>query len=300
VAVALALVAAACGSDQARASASSERGRGTRVQVLAAENFWGSIAAQLGGAHAEVLSVISNPDTDPHDYEPTAADGRNVAEAQLVIENGVGYDPWMARLVAADQVSGQRVLEVGHLLGLAVGDNPHRWYYPGDVDRVVDGVTADLQRLDPADADYFAQRRQRYLTQGLARYHQLLAQIRARYAGTAVGASESVFVGLAQAAGLHLVTPPSYLQAISEGTDPSAADRATVERQLRDHQVAVWVLNRQNATPDIQSLTDLARAEHIPVTTITETLAPAGQSFQGWQVAQLEALAAALARGTGR
>jgi zinc/manganese transport system substrate-binding protein len=294
----MSLLAAACGSVATSSSgsgASSSAGR--RVQVVAAENVWGSIAAQLGGEHAEVVSLITNPDTDPHEYEPTAGDGRTVAEAQLVVENGVGYDPWAAQLAAADAVSGQRVLDVGHLLGLAAGANPHRWYYPADVERVVDQLTADYQHLDPADAGYFAGLRHQYLTVGLGRYHQLVAQIRARWAGTPVGASESIFVGLAQATGLRLLTPPGYLEAISEGTDPSASDRTTVESQIRHHQIRVWVLNGQNATPDIQSLTSQARAQHIPVVTITETLAPANRSFQDWQVAQLESLATAL--GTG-
>ncbi len=270
------------------------------LQVVAAENMWGSIAAQLGGVHAQVVSIISRPAIDPHDYEPTAADARTVAEAQEVIENGLGYDTWASRLVAADQVDGQRVLDVGHVLGLADGANPHRWYYPADVERVVDRITADYQRLDPTDAAYFAGLRRRYLTVGLARYHQLLGTLKASYGGTAVGASESIFEGLAQATGLALITPPSYLQAISEGTDPTAGDRATVESQIDQRRIAVWVVNRQNSTPDIQTLTERARARHIPVVTITETLSPANRSFQDWQVDQFQALARALAQATDR
>ncbi len=110
------------------------------------------------GIHAEVVSIITRPATDPHDYEPTAADARTVAEAQEVIVNGLGYDAWASQLVAADQVEGQRVLDVGHLLGLADGVNPHRWYFPTDVERVVDRITADYQHLDPTDAAYFAGR----------------------------------------------------------------------------------------------------------------------------------------------
>ena len=177
-------------------------GADRRVQVVAAENIWGSIATQLGGVHAEVVSIITKPDTDPHDYEPTAADGRTVAEAQEVIENGVGYDSWAAKLVAADQVDGQQVLDVGHVLGLADGANPHRWYFPADVERVVDRITADYQRLDPTDAAYFA---------GCASGSRPWACLGTTSSwpdpvglrGTPVGASESIFVGLAQATGLR-------------------------------------------------------------------------------------------------
>ncbi len=299
LAVVVSLAVAGC-STAAAPRAQGSDGSGRRVQVVAAEDMWGSIAAQVGGVHAQVVSIITNPNTDPHDYEPTAADGRTYAEAQEIIENGVGYDTWSSQLAAATGVSGQRVLDVGRLLGLHAGDNPHRWYYPDDVTRVVDQITADYQHLDPADAGYFAAQRDQFLEVGLRPYHQLIDQIRASYAGTPVGASESIFVGLAQATGLRLLTPAAYLEAISQGTDPTPADRATVDAQIDDGRIDVWVLNSQNATPDIQALTAEARARHLPVVTITETLTPAGRSFQDWQVAQLRELAAALARARGR
>ncbi len=283
------------GADLASAPAASRR-----IQVVVAENFWGSIAQQLGGAHADVVSIIDRPNIDPHDYEPTAADGRTVAEASYVISNGVGYDAWMAKLVAADAVDGQRTLEVGRLLGLHAGDNPHRWYFPADVDAVIARITADYQRIDPADSAYFADRRQHYETVGLADYHRLLDEIKADYAGTPVGASESVFAGIAQATGLRLVTPSAFLAAVSEGTDPTAADKTKVDHQISGHQIDVWVYNRQNATPDVTNLTRAAQRDHIPVTTITETMVPAGSTFQQWQSAQLEDLAAALGRATRR
>ena len=98
--------------------------------MVAAENFWGSIAAQLGGEQVEVHSIIVNPDTDPHSYEPTPRDARTLAGSQLAIVNGVGYDNWASKLLAASPQSGRVVLNVGDLLGLQRGDNPHRWYFP--------------------------------------------------------------------------------------------------------------------------------------------------------------------------
>ncbi|HEY4377468.1 MAG TPA: zinc ABC transporter substrate-binding protein [Acidimicrobiales bacterium] len=271
-----------------------------RIPVVAAENFWGSIAAQLGGRQVDVVSIISNPAIDPHDYEPTAGDGRAVAQAAYVVENGVGYDSWAAKLVAANDTAGQRVLDVGQLLGLKRGANPHRWYVPADVERVIRRITADYVRLDPAHATYFRQRARSFERTTLARYHGLLSKIRARYAGTAVGASESIFDGLASATGLRLVTPAAYLDAISEGTDPTAADKATVDRQVEQRQIKVWVFNSQNATPDVQAVTRQARARGIPVATVTETMAPAATTFQDWQVRQLASLETALAKATGR
>ena len=271
-----------------------------QLSVVAAENFWGSIAGQLGGDRVAVKSVITNPDTDPHDYEPTPADGRAVATAGYVVYNGVGYDPGAPKLLGADPQPGRTVLAVGDLVGVRPGGNPHRWYSPDDVARVVDRITADYKRLDAADAAYFDRRRATFTTTGLGEYHSLISDIRARYAGTPVGASESVFAPLARALGLNLVTPATFLDAISEGSEPTAADKATIDAQIRTHQIGVYVFNSQNATPDVQAQVDEARRAGIAVATITETLAPATATFQDWQVAQLKALEAALARAAGR
>src|SRR5205814_6640817 len=150
-AVALALALAGCST---RPSTAASGASGT-VTVVAAENFWGSLAEQLGGTHAKVTSIINNPDADPHDYEATAADGRAVAAAGLVLVNGVGYDAWADKLVAANPSSTRTVLNVGDLVGAKDGDNPHRWYNPANVRTVIDRITADYKRLDPVDAAFF-------------------------------------------------------------------------------------------------------------------------------------------------
>jgi zinc/manganese transport system substrate-binding protein len=270
------------------------------LRVVAAENFWGSIASQLGGNRVEVTSVITNPATDPHEYEPTAVDARTLAEAQLVIVNGIGYDPWAGQLLAANPVKGRIVLTVGDVVGVKPGGNPHRWYSPANVQQVVSAIVAGYKQLDPADAGYFDRQKTAFETKGLGPYKAEIAAIRRRFGGVRVGASESIFAPLAQALGLDLVTPSSFLKAISEGGEPTAGDKTTIDRQIADHEIEVWVENSQNATPDVQRLTDAARAKGIPVTTITETLSPATATFQAWQLAQLQALAAALHEATGR
>jgi zinc/manganese transport system substrate-binding protein len=270
------------------------------MQVVAAENFWGSIAAQLGGNRVHVTSVITSPATDPHDYEPTAADARTMAGAKLTIVNGIGYDPWADKLIAANPVSGRVVLRVGDLVGVGPGGNPHRWYSPGDVQKVIGQIVRDYTTLDPKGAAYFKQQRARFETRGLARYRGLIATIKRKYHGVPVGASESIFALLAPALGLKLETPATFLKAISEGTDPTAADKTTVDRQIARRRIKVWIFNSQNSTPDVARLTDAARKKGVPVTTITETLIPAGATWQAWQSHQLAALAAALAKATGR
>jgi zinc/manganese transport system substrate-binding protein len=287
----LLLLVAGCG-----ASTTASNGR---LRVVAAENFWGSIAAQLGGKHVQVTSLIHNPATDPHDYEPTPADARALAEAQLALVNGVGYDPWAPKLIDANPVSGRDVITVGDLVGAKAGGNPHLWYSPENVQRTIDAIAAAYTKLDPGHARYYDRRRATFSAHTLSGYQSLIASIRNRYAGVPVGASESIFEPLAQSLGLKLLTPDSFLNAVSEGADPTAAAKSEADRQVSTRQIKVWIYNSQNATPDVQRLTSEARAKGIPVTTITETLAPASATFQEWQSRQLRALEQALAKGTG-
>lgn len=279
---------------------SASGGSSGKLRVAAAEDFWGSIAEQLGGNQVEVTSIVTNPAADPHDYEPTSADARTMAGSQMAIVNGIGYDPWASKLLAANPSSERTVLTVGDLLGLKAGDNPHQWYSPTSVQKAIDRITADYKKADPGNSAYFDRQRTRYEATGLARYRSLISQIRSRYAGVAVGASESIFAPLAQALGLKLLTPPGFLDTIAEGAEPTPADKATTDRQIADHRIQVWVYNSQNATPDVQRLNEAAKAAGIPIATVTETLTPEGASFQAWMSRELEGLRAALARATGR
>ncbi len=290
--VSLAALLAGCGGG----SGSSSGGSSTRLNVVAAEDFWGSIAAQLGGDRVQVTSIITNPAADPHDYEPTSEDARTMAGAQVAVVNGIGYDQWATKLLAADPDPERTVLTVGELLGLKDGDNPHQWYSPAAVQRTIEQITRDYEVADPGHDAYYEQRQRRFEAVGLARYHSLISQIKARYAGTPVGASESIFEPLAPALGLKLTTPTGFLDAIAEGTEPTPDDKATTDRQVADRRIAVWVYNSQNATPDVQRLNDAAKGAGIPIATVTETLTPEGASFQAWQVRELEGLRAALAK----
>jgi zinc/manganese transport system substrate-binding protein len=269
------------------------------INVVAAENFWGSVVKQLGGSHANVTSIITNPATDPHSYEAKPSDSRAIAGAKYVIVNGIGYDPWAQKALDANPSSGRRVLVVGNLLGLHDGDNPHQWYSPESVETFIDRVTSDLQRIDPRDARAFDAQQTQFETVGLQQYHAVIASIRKKYAATPVGASESIFSPLAASLGLKLLTPPSFLKAIAEGTDPSAADKETIDQQVKAKQIKVFVFNSQNSTPDVQAIVKEAKAQAIPVTTVTETLTPTRATFQVWQVKELLALQAALAKATG-
>jgi zinc/manganese transport system substrate-binding protein len=298
------LVAAVAGCSTSAPAASSPgsagAGSSTKIVVVAAENFWGSLAAQLGGEHATVTNVINNPDADPHDYEPTPADGRTIATAQYVIVNGIGYDPWASKLVDANPSDKRTVLAIGDLVGVKEGGNPHRWYSPSDVHKVISRITEDYKKLDPADAAYFDQQNKTFTSQVLSRYDSLISGIKSKYEGTPIGGSESIVALLAEGLGLKMLTPESFLDAISEGADPTAADKTTIDKQIKDKQIKLYIYNSQNSTPDVQAQVDAAKSAGIEVATVTETPNPPDAAFQDWQAAQLTAIQQALAKATGK
>jgi zinc/manganese transport system substrate-binding protein len=298
VAVSIAVLGA-CGSSSKSSQPAAGKASGQVLQVVAAENFWGNIASQIGGSHVSVKSIIADPNADPHAYEPTPADGRSVASAQMVIVNGLGYDPWAPKLLAADP-GHPTVLTVGDLLGLKDGDNPHRWYNPADVQTVINALVTNFSKLDPADAGYFNSQRTEFNTVAMKQYNDLLSQIKTQYSGVPVGASESIFSMLAPALGLNLITPYPLLRAVSEGTDISAADKTTVDGQIKNHQIRIYVYNSQNTTPDIQAQLAEAKSLSIPTATITETLIPPTGTYQAWQAGQLQGILTALNQASSK
>ncbi|MDH6137922.1 zinc/manganese transport system substrate-binding protein [Kitasatospora sp. MAA4] len=302
VAAAVAGLAAtsACSTTSAAKPSSSSAAGGKVIQVVAAENFWGSIATQLGGQHVKVASIITNPDTDPHSYEPTAADGRTIANADFAITNGIGYDAWSDKLLAANPNSARTALKVGDLVGKKEGDNPHQWYSHDSVYKVIDQITADYQKIDPGDAAYFDTQKQTFETQTLAQYNQLESDIRAKYADTPIGASESIVTPLAESVGLKMLTPETFLDAESEGTDPTAADKTLIDQQIATKAIKIYVFNTQNSDPDVVAQVNAAKAQGIPVAQVTETLAPASATFQAWQTQELQGIENALKQATGK
>ena len=220
--------------------------------------------------------------------------------AQYVIFNGAGYDPWMNKLLQSNPASGRKELNIGTFNGKREGDNPHMWYNPDYVTAVVNKIRDDLKSIDAVHANDFDSSAQTFLTMGLQQYHTLITKIKTKYGSTPVGATESIFSYLAPALGLKLITPYSYLKAVSEGEDISASDEATVEQQISTKQIKVLIYNSQNTPNTIQALITKAKASNIPVATITETLTPATATFQDWQTSELQGIQNALAQATGK
>jgi zinc/manganese transport system substrate-binding protein len=267
-----------------------------RLVVVAAENFWGSIATQLGGDRVTVTSIVTDPNADPHEHEASPADARLLASANYVIVNGAGYDTWAGELLAAQPESARKVLTVATLLGKHPGDNPHFWYDPAYVARVVARITADYTALDPNAASYFNAQSAAF-AQALMPYRQRLADIKASFAGTPIAATESVFQYMAQYLGLDLITPYVFMEAVAEGNDPPSPGLVTFTQQIQEKAFVVLVFNSQTITPLTTSLEEQTAAAHLRTVAVTETLAPQTATFEAWMDAELDALSSALASG---
>jgi zinc/manganese transport system substrate-binding protein len=282
------LLVSACGTGGSTAGSSA-----TVLQVIAGENFWGDIASQLGGSKAQVQSVVTDPNADPHEYESNTNDARAVATANLVILNGAGYDDWGQKLIDASPNQSRKVLNVADLLSKKSGDNPHFWYNPDYVIQVANRITAEYKSLDSGDAAYFDQQRTAFTT-SLRPYMQRLAEIKQKFPGVSVGATESIFVYLATYLGLNLISPPEFMQAVAEGNDPPADTVVTFQNQIAQKAIKVLVYNVQTATAATTNLKIEATQQSIPVVGVSETLQPVTATFQEWQDSQLIALENAL------
>jgi zinc/manganese transport system substrate-binding protein len=216
--------------------------------------------------------------------------------ARYVVQNGVGYDDWMSKLLAANPEAGRRVYDIGATLGKRPGDNPHLWYNPAYVTMACDHIEADLKALDPRDAAYFTARRAA-VAAAFAGIRGQLAQIHRDHAGQPVASTESIFAYLAAYLGLRLISPPAFMNAVAEGNDPPVASVVEFEHQLSDRQARVLVYNKQTATALTTSIRELAARNHIPVVGVTETIQPPGASFEQWFSRELAALQQALNQG---
>ncbi len=262
------------------------------VPVLAVENFYGNLVQELGGQCVNVNVILSDPDSDPHSFQPTAGDIRAFQNAALVVLNGLGYDDFADKAVAA-RSSQPAIVRAGDVLGLQVGANPHVWYGAGYVDQLKTAITAKLKQVAPDASSYF-DTQAAALDQSFGTYRQLISQINGQFANAPVGSTESIFVDMSYATGLRLLTPPEFMQAISEGNDPAARDIAEFQNQLKNKQVKVLVYNVQTVTPITEQLKDLARHANISIVGVSETMPVGAQTFQGWQAGQLRLLLNAL------
>ncbi len=265
--------------------------RAAPVNIVAAENFYGDVAAQIAGPEVRVTSILSNPDEDPHLFEASPSVARAVAVASVVIESGIDYDPWMSALLSASRRSGRRVIVVAALIGRKTGDNPHIWYDPKTMLALAQALEPMLAAADPAHAADYAARLARF-DASIAPIEARIAALGARLAGTKVTATEPVFGAMFAALGMS-VRNLSFQLAVMNDTEPSAAEIAAFENDLRSRQVALLVYNAQASDPIAARMEAIARQAGVPVVGASET-EPPGMTYQAWMMSELDAVARAL------
>jgi zinc/manganese transport system substrate-binding protein len=261
------------------------------VKVVAAENFYGDVASQIGGANVAVTSILTNPDEDPHLFEASTETARALADAKVVVANGAGYDNWMDKLLSANHSPGRKEINVGHLVGRHAGDNPHLWYDPAYVKAAATALASALIAIDPAHRSDYA-RGQATFAASLQPIEAKIAEMRSKYSGQPVTASEPVFGYQAGLIGLK-VHNEKFAWAIMNNAEPTASEVAAFEDDLKGHKVKVMLFNAQASEPAVQRLVDLAKGNSIPIVGVSET-EPPNVTYQAWMLAQLEALDKAL------
>ncbi len=261
------------------------------VNIVAAENFYGDVAGQIGGPDVSVTSILNNPDEDPHLFEVSPSVARSVSAASIVVYNGIGYDPWMEKLLTAARAPGRKAIVVADLAGRKPGDNPHIWYDPHTMPALAKALCAMLIADDPAGKAGYEQRLARF-TASLAPIEAHIDRLRRRLAGTPVTATEPVFGYMFAALGMR-VRNGAFQLAVMNNTEPSASGTAAFETDLKTHRVKLLVYNSQASDPIAARMRDLATASGIPVVGASET-EPPGKTYQQWMAGELDAVDRAL------
>jgi zinc/manganese transport system substrate-binding protein len=288
----VALLASACSS--ASASGSSDA-TGGKIVAVGAENEYANVLAQVGGKYVQVSAIMSNPATDPHTFEASASVARLISSAELVVQNGVGYDRFMNTIENAAPSSSRKVIVVQNVLGLPDSTpNPHLWYQPGTMPAVANAIAADLAALQPAHASYFKANAAAF-TSSLAAWDNAIAAFKAKYPNTPVATTEPVADYMLQALGANNLTPFTFQLNIMNGVDPSAQNVAVERSLFTQHKVTVFLYNQQVTNSLTESFITLAKANGIPVVGVYETMPVPGFNYQSWMLAEVQALQKAVA-----
>ncbi len=277
------------------ASSSDSQQTSKTVQVVAAENFYGDIAKQLGGNHVNVTSILSDPNVDPHEYESTVQDAVRISDADVVIENGADYDTWMDKLITASPNPNRSEIIAAKIAPNVLPDNPHFWYGIDNMPAISQSITDDFKKADPSDSVSFDQNLATF-NASIQNIQQKMNDIKAKYNGTPVALTETIGLYQTQAMGLVVLTPLEFEKAIAEGNDPPAETVQTTNDQINKKMVKVLIYNGQTVTPITSNLLDAAKKLNIPEVYVTETM-PAGKTYQSWMTDQLNALQKALEQG---
>jgi len=273
-------------------TAGGNQSNASTVKVVAAENNYGDVVEQLGGSKVSVDSILSDPNADPHEYESSVPDAEAVANADIVIENGFDYDTWMDKLLSASPNPKRTLLVMQKLAPHPLPDNPHMWYGVDNMQAMAHAIVSALKQKDPADSTYFENNLTTF-DNSLQPIRQKIADIHAKFNGTKVGLTETIYLYQTEPEGLDVLTPFAFEKAIAEGNDPSADDVATANDQITRHEVKVLIYNEQTITPITTNMQNEAKQLNIPIIPVWETMPP-GKHYQSWMMGQLVNLENAL------
>ncbi|MES0115338.1 zinc ABC transporter substrate-binding protein [Mesorhizobium sp. C277A] len=266
-----------------------------KLTIVAAENFYGDLARQIGGSNVTVTSILANPDDDPHLFETSPSTARTIADAKIVIYNGADYDPWMDKLLSASTAKDRTTIVAADLIDKKSGDNPHLWYDPATLPAIAKALSADLAKRDPANAVHYEANLKAFQT-SLEAIDKEIADVKNTYAGTEVTATEPVFGYMAEALGLKMLNY-DFQVALMNDAEPSATQVAAFENSLKDGSAKILFYNSQVTDEATTRLLDIARQNKVTVIGVTET-EPAGQTIQTWFGGQIDAVQKALAART--
>jgi zinc/manganese transport system substrate-binding protein len=286
-ATATVLLATACSA----ATAAGNTGNGTAsIKAIGAENEYANVIQQIGGKYVQVTAIMSNPNTDPHTFEASPAVAREISNADLIVQNGVGYDQWATDIEKAVPASNRKIVDVQELLGLPESTpNPHLWYNPATMPKVATAIAADLAAIQPAHAGYFKANAATF-TRSLSAWTQAIATFKTQNPNTPVATTEPVADYMLQAAGADNMTPWAFQADIMNGTDPSPQNVAAEKALFTQHKVKVFLYNQQVTDTLTDSFIDLAHANGVPVVGVYETMPTPGYDYQTWMTAEVNAL----------
>lgn len=268
-----------------------------QVLAVGAENQYANVIAQIGGSYVNVVSIMSNPNSDPHTFEASPAVAREVANAELVVQNGLGYDSFMDKLEAASPMRTRRVISVQTLLGLPDSTmNPHLWYSPTTMPKVASAIAAVLTTDMPAERSVFSANLARF-DASLSPWLQVIRELADLRTHAQVATTEPVVDALLQAAKVKSATPWAFQADDMNGIDPSPQGVAFEENLLSKHLVSAFVYNAQVEDTLTASLLQLASDHHVPVVAVYETMPTPGYDYQTWMTAEAKALLAAIQHG---
>ena len=267
------------------------------INAIGVENEYADVISQIGGTYVKVQSIVSDPNTDPHTFEASPKIAQQIAAAQLIVENGVGYDSWADKIMSASLRPNRKLINVQKLLGLPDDTaNPHLWYDPKTMPAVAKAVAEQLSALQPAQAAYFQSNADKFIA-SLQPWNDAIAAFKAKHDKTPIAATEPVANYLLEAMGFDILTPFSLQKAIMDGTDPSPQDVTTQNGLFADKKVKVFAYNQQVTDALTKSFLDASKKAGIPVVGVYETMPTPGFTYQSWMMAEVAALEKAVTNG---